>query len=145
MTDHHPIDQSLISGYLDGELTQADRQRVSLHLEDCDRCRRTAADIEQLTGATMTSQFKIPNDTQWDERPQTGVSRLLLRLVWAAAGLWAIGLVALVVAEARGTAGEGLQLAVTFGLWGVFGVVLLAALADRLRHRRNDPYRSVDK
>ena len=30
--------EPLISGYLDGELTQSDRQRVDLILEDCEQC-----------------------------------------------------------------------------------------------------------
>jgi len=32
--------EPLLSGYLDGELTQGDRQRVELILEDCAECAR---------------------------------------------------------------------------------------------------------
>ena len=38
----HGFDEALISGYLDGELTQGDAQRVRVHLEDCAVCQRTA-------------------------------------------------------------------------------------------------------
>ena len=31
--------------YLDGELTQADSQRVRVHLEDCEECRRARGQI----------------------------------------------------------------------------------------------------
>ena len=33
------FDDALLSGYLDHALTQADEQRVRIHLEDCATCR----------------------------------------------------------------------------------------------------------
>ena len=46
-----PLDQhmdDLLSGFVDGELTQQDRQRVSLHCETCDQCRENLADLQAL-------------------------------------------------------------------------------------------------
>ena len=37
----------LISGYLDGELTQSDRQRVDLILEDCIQCTETHQEMKK--------------------------------------------------------------------------------------------------
>ena len=44
----HGFDEALISGYLDGELTQGDRQRVEVHLDECEQCRRTYDDMARL-------------------------------------------------------------------------------------------------
>ena len=38
----------LISGYLDGELTQSDRQRVDLILEDCRQCNETHQEMKKF-------------------------------------------------------------------------------------------------
>ena len=37
-----------LSGYLDGELTQQERQRVDLHLADCQDCAGMLRDLEDL-------------------------------------------------------------------------------------------------
>ena len=40
--------EPLLSGYLDGELTQGDRQRVELILEDCAKCVRAFKEMKKL-------------------------------------------------------------------------------------------------
>ena len=53
MTTPHDFDEALISGYLDGELTQGEAQRVRVHLEDCVECRKTADRLGQIKEATI--------------------------------------------------------------------------------------------
>ena len=40
--------EALLSGYLDGELTQGDRQRVEVIMEDCQDCAQTFEDMKKL-------------------------------------------------------------------------------------------------
>ena len=40
--------ESLLSGYLEGELTQSERQRVDLILEDCTACAGTLEEMKEL-------------------------------------------------------------------------------------------------
>lgn len=40
--------EPLLSGYLDGELTQGDRQRVELILDDCETCRKGFEELQQV-------------------------------------------------------------------------------------------------
>ena len=92
--------EELLSGFLDGMLTQADEQRVRLHLEDCPSCRAQLAELAALREAALTTRFALPADDQWDERPRTGWSLLtrrtgfVLLIAWflavAAAGLWGL-------------------------------------------------------
>ena len=49
----------LISGYLDDELSQGDRQRVEIHLKDCSSCRKTFQDMKQLRDAVSLSSVEV--------------------------------------------------------------------------------------
>jgi hypothetical protein len=139
------FDQTLLTGHLDHELTQADEQRVRIHLEDCVACRDAYQELTKLREATMTTRLDAPDDLQWDERPRGLFSGLSRGFGWMVLIVWAVG-----------TAGYGLwELAtgpehlaeklMVFG--GLFGLALLfvSILVDRLRVARTDRYREVQK
>ena len=56
-----------LSGYLDGELTQQERQRIDLHLEACDECMKLLGELTELTvpdyvdGVSLVPQLKNPD------------------------------------------------------------------------------------
>ena len=58
------FDEALLTGYLDGALTQADDQRVRIHLEECADCRRLSDELRELRETTMTTRFELPADDQ---------------------------------------------------------------------------------
>ncbi len=142
----HTFDASLVSGYLDGELTQGDAQRVRLHLDECDDCQRIADDLLQLQGTTMASKFQMPIDVQWDETPQTTTSRLFHKSSIGFGLTWLLGIVAYVVWQVA-TDRESVRLegVLVLSLYLGFGLVLLSVLFDRLHTRKTDPYRKVKK
>jgi predicted anti-sigma-YlaC factor YlaD len=147
MTDtQHKFNEAMLSGYLDGELTQGDQQRVRLHLEACDDCRNVIDELRRLREATMDADFQVPEDTQWDETPRGAISRLLHNSGWLIAGLWVVGIVAYLVWQ-MATDSESLQFEamIGFALVLAFGLIILSALVDRLKTRKNDPYRKVQK
>ena len=143
---NHQFDEVLLSGYLDGELTQGDSQRVRLHLEHCADCRTMIEQLKTLREATMNAEFQVPEDTQWDERPRGALSRLLHNFGWLIAGGWVVGLVAYVIWQ-MATGSESIQweAVLGFALLLAFGLIILSALVDRLKTRKNDPYRKVLK
>ena len=145
MTEHRHFDETLISGHLDGELTQADDQKVRIHLEDCDDCRRTAQELVQLKETTMTTEFKIPDDTQWDETPRGAASGFLRNFGWLIAIAWLVGIVGYAIWQIATETEDLIEVVLVFGLWLGFGLVFLSALIDRLKIRKTDPYRKVDK
>ena len=142
----HEFNEELLSGYLDGELTQGDAQRVRLHLEDCSQCRSVIDELRELREATMNTEFKVPEDTQWDETPRGVISRLLHNFGWLIAGLWVVGIVAYLVWQIN-TESESVrwEAMLGFGLLLAFALIILSALVDRLQTRKNDPYRKVQK
>lgn len=139
------FDEELLTGYLDGALTQGESQRVRLHLEDCEPCRQLYQEMQTVREATMSTRFIIPPDDQWKEIPRTLASRLfrgggwLLLLVWAAvAGTFALWQLA--------TAPVGaLEKSLVFtGLSGV-GMLFVSILLDRLKSLKTDRYTRVEK
>jgi predicted anti-sigma-YlaC factor YlaD len=141
----HEFDEALISGYIDGELTQRDDQRVRLHLEDCVQCRNIAGEMRKLKEATMTSDFQVPEDTQWDEKPRGSVSGFLSNFGWMIAIAWVVAIIGFVIWQVATDAENLLEAVLVFGLWLGFGLVFLSVLIDRLKTYRTDPYRRVEK
>jgi len=137
--------EELLSGYLDGALTQGDRQRVRLHLEDCPDCRARFQEMTTLREATMTTRFAIPADDQWDETPRGALSLWSRRLGWALVVTWAAGLACFLLWQIAAGPESLLEKTVIFG--GILGVVLLfiSVLSDRLRAIPTDRYTQVHK
>lgn len=49
----------LISGYLDEELVQGDRQKVEVHLRSCSSCRQVFDDMKKLRDAVSKSSVEV--------------------------------------------------------------------------------------
>lgn len=94
----------------------------------------------------MTTEFQVPDDTQWDESPRSGVSRICLYAGWSLAVVWAVGLVAVLIWQAT-TEDEPIRFDALLGLVPLVAValIILSALIDRLHTRKTDPYRKVQK
>ena len=139
------FDAALLSGWLDGALTQADEQRVRIHLEDCSSCRTQVERMRQLREVTMSTQFSVPPDDQWSERPRTAGSRLSLGTGWIIVIVWGLALGAYGAWELW-TSDEALVAKLlAFGAWTGFGLLFLGVLLDRLKALKSDRYREVEK
>lgn len=66
MLDCPQIDE-MLSGYLDGELTQGDRQRVDLHLESCSKCRGAYEELADLRQAVGKMSFGEMSQDEWSK------------------------------------------------------------------------------
>ena len=139
------FDEALLTGYLDGVLTQADDQRVRLHLEDCAGCRRLIDEMSEAREATMTTRFELPTDDQWNEAPRGLASRLTFSLGWVLLLIWAVGMLGLAVGHLWSQAMPLTEKLLLFG--GISGgaLLLVSVLIDRLKAMRNDPYRRVER
>lgn len=139
------FDEELLSGYLDGALTQASAQRVRLHLEDCASCRALYEELAALRKTTMSTHFTTPPAESWGELPRTAASRFTRTFGWLVVVAW------LAVAGGYGTwrflteAGDGFHAFMVLGVPGGFFLLLVSALLDRLRDLKTDRYRGVDR
>jgi predicted anti-sigma-YlaC factor YlaD len=147
MADRCPasFDETMISGHLDGELTQAAEQKVRIHLEDCEHCRTMLGELRTLREATMSTEFHKPDDSQWDERPQTGMSLVARGTGWIIAIIWAVFFAAYALWQFWQGSANLVERLLVFG--GLSALVLLftSVLLDRFRASRTDPYREVEK
>jgi predicted anti-sigma-YlaC factor YlaD len=147
MTDRCPtgFDEPQLSGYLDRELTQAETQRVRLHLEDCPSCRALLADLAGVRAASRATPFRPPPDDQWDERPRTAASFLARRVGWTLVVAWLAAVAAYALWQLA-TAPEGLEVKLAvFSIVAGPVLLFLSVLFDRLRTLRTDRYRRVLK
>lgn len=139
------FDETLLSGFVDGVLTQADEQRVRLHLEDCGTCRAQVEEIRQLREVTMSAEFNVPPDDQWSERARTGGSRLSIGAGWIIVIVWAVAFGGYAAWELWMSDEPLLGKLIVFGGWTGFGLLLLGVLLDRLKAMKTDRYREVEK
>lgn len=140
----HRFDEALISGYLDGELTQGEAQRVRIHLEGCAECRATADELRKLKEVTMSSEFKVPDDG-WDEAPRGSVSHLLRNAGLVVGLAWIIGLVMWLIWELANDPEALVGLLLVGGFLLSAGLILASVLIDRRRAMKTDRYRRVKK
>lgn len=139
------FDESLLSGYLDAMLTQADRQRVELHLQECAACRTQIDEMARLREVTMTTRFQVPLDDQWDERPRSLFGRWSIGLGWLLLLIWSIGVGGFILGQVWADSESPVERLLVFGGVLGFALVFLSVLVDRLKTSRTDPYRRVQK
>jgi hypothetical protein len=137
--------EELLSGYLDRALTQGEEQRVRVHVEDCAACRTLLAELTALRETAMTTEFPLPPDDQWDERPRGGLSFALRGGGWLIVIAWILAVAGFAAWEVA--TGQHSLLVKLFVFGGASGAALLfcSALVDRLRALPGDRYRRVEK
>ena len=147
MTDQCPraFEESLISGYLDGELTQAAEQRVSIHLEDCAYCRKLLADMAKILEAAMSTEFARPDDDQWDERPRSTASFLARGVGWILAVVWLAGVVGYGLWQFWQSSANIVERVLVFGGLSALALLFCSVALDRIASARTDPYREVER
>jgi predicted anti-sigma-YlaC factor YlaD len=147
MADRCParFDETLISGHFDGELTQAAAQKVRLHLEDCEYCRAVLSELRALREATMATEFHKPDDSQWDERPQTSASLVARGTGWIIAIVWVVFFAGYALWQFWHGSANLVERFLIFGGLSALALLFTSVLLDRLRAARTDPYREVEK
>ena len=139
------FDEDLLSGYLDGALTQQDEQRVRLHLEESGESRRLLEELSAMRDASINTRFQTPEDRQWDEAARSAVSRGARGLGMAALAVWFAATVGYALWEVARQGDAWLEKALVFGGVGAVALIFASTLLDRLRDRRTDRYREVKK
>lgn len=136
---------ALVSGYVDGELTQQQRQLVEVHCAQCELCRGELESIQAVRRQVGGSALSPLGEDTWRERSADGGARALQGLGWI---ILLLGLIAV--------GGGGVWLFLrddSLGIWprisiaGVYlGAVLLLLSVARQRwlERKTDKYKDVE-
>lgn len=144
--EQHEEILGMLSAYLDGELTQADDQRVSLYLEQNPEAREAYEEMRQLQQLTANIRFGDPAEEALDAMEQTLSVQAPRRFGWLLIILGiATWLLYAVVLALRNPRWPTLPELLTGAI--VVGVVLLflSVLRQRLLERPLDRYRKVRK
>lgn len=135
----------LISGYLDGELTQQQRQRVEVHIDGCPQCREQLQQLARVRKRVAGARLSPVGEDVWREnmgdvtvRASRGVGWLLFLgglLLLAGYGIWQF-----VIDTSVETLVKFMVAAVYLGL----GALFVAVLRQRLIERKTDKYKDVE-
>ena len=135
----------LLSGYVDGELTQQERQHVEVHCDACDECKLQLAELRTLRERVSNSRLTEFGDDIWRERMNDTAVETSRGFGWL-----------LVIGAALIAAGFGLVTFIFGTSMNIFeklliggfylGMILLfvSVLRQRLIERKTDKYKNVE-
>jgi len=134
-----------MSGLLDGELTQQERQRVALHCEQCESCRQDLAELRALRERMATSRLSVTGEDQWRETMKEPVTQTTRSLGWVLflAGIVAVAGVGLGAFVADPSVPTGMKL-VLAAIYGGMALLFISVLRQRLIERKTDKYKDVE-
>ena len=135
----------LLSGYLDGELTQQQRQRVETHCDTCTECKKNLKELRALRESIGKARLSEVDQDVWRERMDDTTVRtsrgigwlLILGGVLVAMGM---GVYEFVIDSSLGLA-EKLIVGV---IYGGFVVLFFSVLRQRFIERKTDKYKDVE-
>ena len=135
----------LLSGYLDGELTQQQRQRVDIHCDTCTECKKNLEELRALRESIGKARLSEVDQDVWRERMDDTTVRtsrgigwlLILGGVLVAMGM---GVYEFVIDSSLGLA-EKLIVGV---IYGGFVVLFFSVLRQRFIERKTDKYKDVE-
>jgi hypothetical protein len=135
----------LLSGYVDGELTQQDRQLVMLHCDQCIECRENLANLRELRERIGNSNLSEVGEDQWRETMNDNAVETTRSIGWLLfiAGMLVIagiGLVGFLFSEEISFGMKFILIAVYGGL----ALLLFSVLRQRLIERKTDKYKDVE-
>ena len=135
----------LLSGFVDGELTQQDRQRVSLHCETCDQCRENLADLQALRERISNARLSEVGEDKWRESMNDTSVQNPRSIGWLLliTGLLAIAGVALAGFLFSDELHIGMKL-ILIAIYGGLASLLYSVLRQRLIERKTDKYKDVE-
>jgi anti-sigma factor RsiW len=139
------FDEALLSGYVDRALTQADEQRVRIHIEDCAVCRTEVEQMTELKEVTMSSRFHVPSDDQWSEAPRGAASRLAFGVGWTLLIVWGVAVAGFALVAVLTSDEDLLEKLLAFSAGSGLVLLFLSVLIDRLKAMKTDRYREVQK
>lgn len=143
MVNEHVGDR--LSGYLDGELTQQQRQKVELHLEQCAQCSKLLVDLQELRGRMHGARLSQMGADQWRENMDEPAVQLSKGIGW----VLVIGavLVLFTIVVFHFLADDSISGFMKFLISAFYlgwAALFVSVLRQRLIERKTDKYKDVE-
>ncbi len=136
----------LLSGYLDGELTQQERQKVGVYLERDERYREILAELERVKTETEHLHYEEPSSGDWKTMEKSLVQDVSRGLGWIILSIWAVALTSYGLWELAAAPDEPLTgKLLVFGFFLGVALLFCSVLTQRMRESRTDKYKGVYK
>ena len=135
----------LLSGYLDGELTQQERQRVQLHCEQCASCRGELEQIRVVRERVGSARLSDLGEDKWRETMDdttVKATRGAGWLIFIGGALLALGVG--VVEFIRSTSMSPTERIIIGSVYGGLLLLFVSVLRQRLVERKSDKYKDVE-
>jgi hypothetical protein len=143
LVDQH-VDE-LLSGFVDGELTQQERQRVTLHCDQCGQCRQNLAELRVLRERIGKSRLSEVGADKWRETMNERTVQTTLGIGWLMliAGILAVAGVGLYQFIVEPGMSVWMKL-ILVAIYGGLALLLFSVLRQRLIERKTDKYKDVE-
>ena len=143
-TDPCQHTEELLTGYLDGELTQQESQRVAVHIEQCEDCRKTLRQLQQLQQAVQETQYPNLEQEKLETMMNDLTSKSLQGIAWFALSAGLAMIIAFAVYAFWIDTGMPWYHKLAMSLiWGGGIGLFVSVLRQRLIALKTDKYRRV--
>ena len=135
----------LLSGFVDGELTQQQRQLVSLHCDGCEECRETLAKLREIRQSIGKAQLSEVGEDKWRETMNDNTVQTTRNIGWLIfiAGVLAIAGIGVFGFLFSDEIAFGMKL-IIIGVYGGLALLFFSVLRQRLIERKTDKYKDVE-
>jgi predicted anti-sigma-YlaC factor YlaD len=142
-TDDHV--GALLSGYIDGELTQQQAQRVRVHCESCPDCAEQFEQLEALRREVGKTRLSPLSEDIWREHMNEPTVELTRGIGWILFILGVLGISGIGIYEFVIDTGMPTHIKfITSLVWLGLGALLVSVLRQRLIERKSDKYKDVE-
>ena len=141
--DEHVGD--LLSGFIDGELTQQQRQWVTLHCNSCQECSENLESLRVVRERVAGAGLSETGEDKWRESMDDSTVQTTRSIGWLLfiAGLMVVGAIGLVGFLFSDDISIGVKL-LLIAVYGGLGLLLFSVLRQRLIERKTDKYKDVE-
>lgn len=143
--DIHEHVGALLSGYIDGELTQQERQWVEIHCENCVQCRSERKELAAIRKEVAGARLSEVGEDMWGENMKDSTVKASRGIGWILLIAGFLVLAGIVVFEfvTDPTIETHMKLIIA-AIYGGVALLLLSVLRQRLIERKSDKYKDVE-
>ncbi|MGI9262562.1 MAG: anti-sigma factor family protein [Woeseiaceae bacterium] len=135
-----------LSGFIDGELTQQDAQRVRLHCENCRECGEQLEELRSLRERMGKASLSDLGKDTWRETMDDTTVKATRGIGWflfAGAILLTVGFIIYDLLTDDHSMSL-MQMLIIGGFYGGMLLLFLSVLRQRLIERKSDKYKDVE-